>query len=896
MAFIIDKQTLDDLNILGKHRGGSIYHLFNTTQTRGGAQILEEMFQYPLSDRHKIRQRSEIIQYFQEKNVSFPFRNEAFDAIEHYLENTDERTMIAAEEDTLQRKLRGLVGADVAYEQLQKGILSCIEVMSGLRDFLGEMDVDNAARAFRLEVREMQAILLDEQLSWVYGEKGSRKLAYAVAAKYDQVLRFAARDKIKKLLHYIYQMDVYMAVARVASTRGFVFAEMKEMKENVLQIEEMYHPLIKDPVANSMRVDSSNNVIFLTGANMAGKSTFMKTFGILVYLAHMGFPVPARRVMMSVRSGMFTTINLADNLNMGYSHFYAEVLRLKKVAEQVGRTENLVVIFDELFRGTNVKDAYDATVAVTEAFAEKRNCMFVISTHIIEAGEPLGEKCDNINFVYFPTVMEGNVPRYTYRLASGITNDRHGMRIVRNEGIIDIIAARQEKTGATGFAVDKQTLDDLNLLGRYKGGSIFNLFDHTHTRGGAQLLESMFLHPLTDAEAINMRSSIFQYFQTKAVKFPVSKELCDDVEHYMSSTGGGSLMGSALAIGRKRLLRDIASDKEYEMIHAGILSTIGFMHALNDLFGELGSGLMDYPYRGTIQEVKDIFNSAALKSLLAERGTDKLSFWKVVRYDHLLRHVYREKLRRVIDVTYEIDVYATVSRVAEERKFSYAWATPFVEGENRIDMINLYHPQLPGAVANSIRTDHMRNMIFLTGANMAGKSTCMKSFGVAVYLAHMGFPVAAEGMMFSVQDGMYTSINVADNLDRGYSHFYAEVLRVRQVAEEISRGKNLVVIFDELFKGTNVKDAYDATVAVTEAFAENRNASFIVSTHITEAGETLREHCPHMKFVYFPTVMEKGMPRYTYRLQEGISSDRHGMMIIEHEGILDIIKRHGAIA
>jgi hypothetical protein len=400
----------------------------------------------------------------------------------------------------------------------------------------------------------------------------------------------------------------------------------------------------------------------------------------------------------------------------------------------------------------------------------------------------------------------------------------------------------------------------------------------------------MFLRPLTDAEAINGRSSILQYFQTKFVKFPVSSELCDDVEHYMNGGGVGSIAGSLLITGRKRLMRDIASDKEYEAIVKGILSTIGFMHALNDLFTGLGSGLFDHPYRETIQEVKDIFNIPALKQMMMERGTGKLSFAKVARYDHWLRHLYREKLRRVIAVAYEVDVFSTVSRVAEERSFTYARAVPFTEGENRIDVINLYHPQLPGAVANNIRTDHMRNMIFLTGANMAGKSTGMKSFGIAVYLAHMGFPVAAQGMTFTVQDGMYTSINVADSLDMGYSHFYAEVLRVKQVAEEIRRGKNLVVIFDELFKGTNVKDAYDATVAVTEAFAESRNASFIVSTHITEAGQSLRERCPHMKFVYFPTVMENGLPKYTYRLQEGISGDRHGMMIIEQEGIVDIIR------
>jgi DNA mismatch repair ATPase MutS len=443
MAFIIDKQTLDDLNIIGKRRGDAIYSLFNKTQTRGGAQLLEEMFLYPLADRYTIHQRSGIIRYFQEKNVAFPFRNEAFDAVEHYLENTDERTRIAAEEDTLKRKLRGYMGADTGYETLHKGIIAAIEIFNGLHDFLKAIDVDRTARAYRQQAMEMQALLSDEQFAWMYGEKGSRKLSYSRAAKYDQVLRFVARDKIKKLLHYIYHIDVYIAVARVAAARGFAFAHALETRENTLNIEGMFHPQLTNPVSNSLRVDRSSNVIFLTGANMAGKSTFMKTLGVVLFLAQMGFPVPAKSMEFSVRSGMFTTINLADNLNMGYSHFYAEVLRLKKVAEQVSRTEDLFVIFDELFRGTNVKDAYDATVAVTEAFAEKRNCTFVISTHIIEAGENLRDKCDNINFVYFPTVMNGNVPVYTYRLTSGVTNDRHGMMIINNERIIDIIRSRR---------------------------------------------------------------------------------------------------------------------------------------------------------------------------------------------------------------------------------------------------------------------------------------------------------------------------------------------------------------------------------------------------------------------------------------------------------------------
>jgi DNA mismatch repair protein MutS len=440
------------------------------------------------------------------------------------------------------------------------------------------------------------------------------------------------------------------------------------------------------------------------------------------------------------------------------------------------------------------------------------------------------------------------------------------------------------------FMVDKQTLDDLNIPGKYKGNSIFNVFDHTRTRGGGQLLESMFQHPLSTAADINTRSSILRYFQAKGLAFPFSKEQCDEVEHYLSAAGSNHIIGAAWMMTRKKVLSYIGSGQEYNLIHTGLVSLIGFLNQLNDFFARLDPEAEYCPYHHTIREVKDIFNSAGLQKMLAERGNARLSFGKVIQYEHLLRHSYEQAMKRVMQVLYEVDVYISVSRVAAERKFVYARALPFVEGENQIDMVNVFHPQLPGAVANSVHTAHHHNLVFLTGANMAGKSTFMKSFGIAVYLAHMGFPVAAESMVFSVQDGMYTSINVPDNLDMGYSHFYAEVLRVKQVAEAVSHSKNLVIIFDELFKGTNVKDAYDATVAVTEAFAENRNSTFIVSTHIVEAGHTLQERCANMQFVYFPTMLHNGTPRYTFQLQEGISADRHGMMMITNEGIIDIIR------
>jgi DNA mismatch repair ATPase MutS len=108
---------------------------------------------------------------------------------------------------------------------------------------------------------------------------------------------------------------------------------------------------------------------------------------------------------------------------------------VKHAAEATATGKRLLLMFDELFKGTNVKDAYDGTLAVTEGFSAYNNCLFIVSTHIIEVGEAL-KKHSNIQFSYMPTVMQGAIPRYTYQLQQGITEDRQGMMIIRNEKIL----------------------------------------------------------------------------------------------------------------------------------------------------------------------------------------------------------------------------------------------------------------------------------------------------------------------------------------------------------------------------------------------------------------------------------------------------------------------------
>jgi len=434
------------------------------------------------------------------------------------------------------------------------------------------------------------------------------------------------------------------------------------------------------------------------------------------------------------------------------------------------------------------------------------------------------------------------------------------------------------------FSIDAQTQEELNLLGKFRQGSVYNLFNHVKTRGGEQLLDRMFRMPLDNAGAINGRSGIFRFFQESKLVFPFDVQEISQVREYLDTGAGSNALGVLAGTLIKKWLAGLARDERYKKNVQGLQATIitlnkcySFLETMPSPAGALSTD---------IQVIKKLLSDKRLERLRNIDIYGALPVKTLAFYDHLLKGRLYEDMERILSFIYELDVYIAVSGVACARGFSYARA--WEPEKNILSATGLGHPGIRGAVGNTISLGGDRNVLFLTGANMAGKSTWMKSVGIAMYLSHMGFPVAAATMDFSVCGGLYSSINVADNISLGYSHFYAEVVRVKQAAEAAAGGKRLLLMFDELFKGTNVKDAYDGTLAITQAFSEYRGCLFIISTHIIEVGEALKDNS-NIHFVYMPTVMEGAHPRYTYRLEEGITADRQGMMIIQNEGILELI-------
>lgn len=445
---ITDEQTIADLSVFDKPGKVSIFDLFNKTQTTGGTTLLAELFRQPLTDEKEINRRSALYSFFSKDNYVYPVDAIDVGMLAYYMENNDVRSQLQTDRENISQRLKNMVAADASRLFVENGVQSCLRIFYQLAGF-GEQMGDKITQSPYLQQYNQLVQLVNNpafsHIKQLAGRGHETKLSSSLLAELDKTVRFTHRELTLQLLDLLYDLDVNIAIGQVARNRGFTFAQALPQSENSLRFRQVYHPNVEKAIANNLELETTHNVLFLTGANMAGKSTLMKAIGVALYLAHMGFPVAAESMEFAVRDGIYTNINLADNLNAGASHFYAEVLRVKEVAQLLSKGKRLFVIFDELFRGTNVKDAYDGTIALTRAFSRKNDSQFIISTHIMEAGELLSQEGLSIRYRFLPTRMEGNTPVYTRILKKGITDDRQGMIIIENEGILKMLDAGLQK-------------------------------------------------------------------------------------------------------------------------------------------------------------------------------------------------------------------------------------------------------------------------------------------------------------------------------------------------------------------------------------------------------------------------------------------------------------------
>ncbi|RZL09170.1 MAG: hypothetical protein EOO89_21940, partial [Pedobacter sp.] len=342
--------------------------------------------------------------------------------------------------------LRNKITASADYYVVESGLKNFLKLSIFLKDYVQVIEETDAPKGLKEHAEKINKILSLPALKAMIAIS-PKKLRFWHISRLDSAFRKHLRKELTELLRLVYELDVYETLAYTIEQKSLCLPEYLDTESLNISIEALYHPGIKGAVTNNVEIQEQNNMTFLTGSNMAGKSSFLKATGLCIFLAHIGFPVFAKSMRTTIFNGMITTINLPDNLNDGLSHYYTEVKRVKETALQLRDGGKVFVIFDELFRGTNVKDAFDASLLIINELAQIKSSVFLISTHIVELAEELKSN-RNVAFKYMDTFFENNHPVFTYKLLDGISKERLGMYIVINEGIVEIIqqAAENECT------------------------------------------------------------------------------------------------------------------------------------------------------------------------------------------------------------------------------------------------------------------------------------------------------------------------------------------------------------------------------------------------------------------------------------------------------------------
>jgi DNA mismatch repair ATPase MutS len=290
----------------------------------------------------------------------------------------------------------------------------------------------------------------------------------------------------------------------------------------------------------------------------------------------------------------------------------------------------------------------------------------------------------------------------------------------------------------------------------------------------------------------------------------------------------------------------------------------------------------------SLQRAQIILDKPQFAAVAKKEKADDLTITEMLSLAYFLRYNYKQNLFELLEIYFELDAWYGMAIAIDKFKLVFP---EFIESDAPIVKASgLYHILLPHPVSYDITLDKENNFLFLTGANMAGKSTFIRSVGTAVFLAHIGMGVPAKAMQLTLFDGLLSNINVVDNIAKGESYFYNEVQRIKSTILKINDGRRWLILIDELFKGTNVQDAMKCSTVVIEGLIKIKHSLFILSTHLYEIGESLKTH-NNILFKYFETTADDEQLKFSYQLKDGISNDRIGYLILKREKVIELLDR-----
>ena len=311
----------------------------------------------------------------------------------------------------------------------------------------------NAERYITPELKEKEALILN-------AEERIIDLEYNLFMEIKESIKKVLFE-LKESATTLSEIDALCSLSLVSEEHHLI--RPKFNKGHDLRIIDGRHPVVEivsnnNYVKNDVIMGEETNTLLITGPNMSGKSTYMRELAIIVIMAQMGSFVPASEANLPIFDSIYTRIGASDDLVSGESTFMVEMIEAKNAI--VNATENSLILFDELGRGTATFDGMSLARAILEYVNTKIKCKTLFSTHYHELTD-LSETMSNIKNVHVDAIEEDGKVTFLHKVKEGPIDKSYGIHVARLAGLPEDLLDRADKILKTYESNEKNEIHEV---------------------------------------------------------------------------------------------------------------------------------------------------------------------------------------------------------------------------------------------------------------------------------------------------------------------------------------------------------------------------------------------------------------------------------------------------
>jgi len=244
------------------------------------------------------------------------------------------------------------------------------------------------------------------------------------------------KNEVGKWFTALHQIDALNSLANYNFCHPYFSLPTINNENTTIKIEVLKHPLINNEVciANDVQFGKDEKLVILTGANMSGKSTLLRSVGVNIVMALIGAKVSAQKFTLPIME-VITSMRVTDDIKTQTSYFYAELKRLKKIVTHLENQKPTFVILDEILKGTNSDDKLSGSISLIKKFVQY-NCLGIIATHDLELGKLENELPNLVTNKCFESDITNNQLTFDYKLKEGIAKNKNATFLMEQMEIV----------------------------------------------------------------------------------------------------------------------------------------------------------------------------------------------------------------------------------------------------------------------------------------------------------------------------------------------------------------------------------------------------------------------------------------------------------------------------